>query len=193
MYTMRFISDVAKQYKKQNKSSFFQILRPHQWKVIVHTPCYLQGAAFIQKILLFHICTWEKLLLLRMKNIVFDINRNKYYILWWRKYWIYLQGIYVCNSKKCLTGVGKLNINIYMTIYTRLDGVPPAVVQSVVCRNCYCSEVLFYLCIYCTRAVDNTHSLVVIVVIHDIASEIIKCSSKIIELIWELKSYDLCY
>jgi hypothetical protein len=37
-------------------------------------------------------------------------------------YWIYLQGIYVCNSKKCL------NITIYMTLDSRLDGVPPVVV-----------------------------------------------------------------
>ena len=58
------------------------LLRPHQWKVICYAPCRLQGAAFMQNIFLFYICTWEKILLLRMKDLVFDINWNKYNNLW---------------------------------------------------------------------------------------------------------------
>ena len=58
------------------------LLRPHQWKVICYVPCHLQGAAFIQKIFLFYICTWEKILLLRMKDLIFYINWNKYNNLW---------------------------------------------------------------------------------------------------------------
>jgi hypothetical protein len=44
--------------------------------------CHLQGAAFIQKIFLFDIYIWEKILLLRMKDLVFGINWNKYNNLW---------------------------------------------------------------------------------------------------------------
>lgn len=29
----------SRKYEKQNKPLFLQILRPHQWKVIVHAPC----------------------------------------------------------------------------------------------------------------------------------------------------------
>ena len=51
-------------------------------KIICYVPCRLQGAAFIQNIFLFYICTGEKILLLRMKDLVFDINWNKYNNLW---------------------------------------------------------------------------------------------------------------
>ena len=66
------------------KMPFLQILLfiSHQWNVIWYAPCRLQGAAFIQKIFIFDICTWENILLLRMKDLVFDINWNKYNNLW---------------------------------------------------------------------------------------------------------------
>ena len=84
IYTLRFTNEVAENVRSKNKSSFLQmlLLRPHQWQVIVYAPSRLQGIAFMQKIFLFYICTWEKILLLRMKDLVVDINRNKYNILW---------------------------------------------------------------------------------------------------------------
>ena len=93
----------SRKYEKQNKPLFLQILRPHQWKVIVHAPCSLQGAAFIQNIFLFYICTWEKISPLRMKDLAFDINRNKFDILWLTILNLYTRNLCLQFQEICLS------------------------------------------------------------------------------------------